>query len=177
MVKLSLIFVICTLIQRQTHGKLTEQWWKYGHFAHIYPRSYQDSDGDGIGDLRGIESRLNHLKEMDVTALWLSPIFKSPQVDFGYDISDYYQIDPIFGTMEDLEQLIESCHKIGIRLILDFVPNHTSDKHRWFQASMDPDDPDHAKYRDFYVWSNGIQAQNGSKVPPSNWIQGTVKNK
>ncbi|HEX2654493.1 MAG TPA: alpha-amylase family glycosyl hydrolase, partial [Xanthobacteraceae bacterium] len=107
-------------------------WWRSGIFYQVYPRSFQDSNGDGIGDLRGIIARLPYLREIGIDAVWLSPVFPSPMADFGYDISDYCAIDPIFGTMADCEALIAAAHACGLRLILDLVPNHTSDQHPWF---------------------------------------------
>lgn len=115
----------------------------------IYPRSYQDSNGDGIGDIKGIISRLDHIKDLGATAIWLSPVFESPMEDNGYDISDYYKIDPLFGTNEDMDELIKECDKRGLKLILDMVLNHTSDQHKWFkEAKKSKDNP----YRDFYIW-------------------------
>src|SRR5438046_5516726 len=109
-------------------------WWQTGVIYQIYPRSFQDTDGDGIGDLNGIASRLSHLVELGVDAIWLSPIFASSMADFGYDVADHCAIDPIFGTMDDFDRLLAKAHGAGLRLILDFVPNHTSDQHPWFLA-------------------------------------------
>ena len=130
----------------------TEKWWKHAVVYQVYPRSFQDSNGDGIGDLKGIIQRLDYLKELGVDALWLSPVCKSPQDDNGYDISDYQDIDPMFGSMEDMEQLIAEAKKRNIRIILDLVLNHSSDEHRWFQeAKKSKDNP----YHDYYVWRDG----------------------
>src|SRR3954467_7886777 len=107
-------------------------WWQSAVIYQIYPRSFQDSDADGVGDLRGITERLPYLADLGVDAIWLSPIFTSPMEDFGYDIADYCSIDPLFGTMEDFEGLIGQTHRLGLRLLLDFVPNHTSSSHPWF---------------------------------------------
>ena len=104
-------------------------WWQSATIYQVYPRSFQDTDGDGVGDLRGIISRLPYLAELGVDAIWLSPIFRSPMKDFGYDVSNYVDIDPLFGTMRDFDALLEAAHKHGLRLLLDFVPNHTSDQH------------------------------------------------
>lgn len=139
-----------------------DEWWEYGNFYQIYPRSFQDSDGDGIGDLNGITTRLSYLKYLGVSGIWLSPIFQSPMVDFGYDISDYYAIQDEYGTMEDFDRLVQRCKSLGIKLILDFVPNHTSDQHEWFIQSKAGND----KYKDYYIWANG---KNDNKDPPSNW--------
>lgn len=145
-------------------------WWEHGHFYQIYPRSYKDSNGDGVGDLQGIYEELDHLKSIGVTGVWLSPIFKSPMKDFGYDISDFRAIDPIFGTMEDFDRLAAKCKELDIKLILDFVPNHSSDEHEWFKASIDPKHPEHEKYKDFYIWNKGKLLENGKRAPPSNWL-------
>ena len=110
-------------------------WWQTGVIYQIYPRSFQDSSGDGIGDLRGIMQRLPYLVELGVDAIWLSPIFPSPMVDFGYDISDYTEIDPLFGSLDDFDALLQAAHAQGLRVILDLVPNHTSDQHPWFRES------------------------------------------
>src|SRR5262245_3832797 len=107
-------------------------WWEPGVVYQVYPRSFQDSNGDGIGDLPGIVERLDYLAWLGVDAVWLSPIFRSPMADFGYDVADYRDVDPIFGTLADLDRLIAEAHRRGLRLVLDFVPNHTSNEHPWF---------------------------------------------
>src|SRR5450631_4241609 len=112
-----------------------KDWWRHGVFYQVYPRSFQDTDGDGVGDIRGIILRLPYLKSLGVDAVWLSPIFSSPMADFGYDISDYTNIDPIFGTLADFDELLAQIKRRGMKLILDYVPNHTSDQHPWFQKS------------------------------------------
>ncbi|XP_031624579.1 probable maltase [Contarinia nasturtii] len=162
-----LALVLCSIT-----GELfaADDWYEYGHFYQIYPRSFQDSDGDGVGDLNGITSRLSHLQYVGVSGVWLSPIFKSPLKDFGYDISDFRQIQSEYGTMEDFERLVERCKELDIKLILDFVPNHSSDQHEWFKKSCNPSDPEYEKYKDFYVWNEGKLLENGTRVPPSNWV-------
>lgn len=138
-------------------------WWREGIFYQIYPRSFQDSDGDGVGDLRGMLARLPYVRSLGVDAIWLSPIFPSPMADFGYDIANYTGIDPLFGTMADFDALLAAAHDHGLRLILDLVPNHTSDRHPWFvesQASRD------SPKRDWYVWRD--PAPDGG--PPNNWL-------
>ncbi len=131
-----------------------KKWWKETVVYQIYPRSFQDSNGDGIGDLKGIESRLDYLQELGIGAIWLSPVCKSPQDDYGYDISDYQDIDPMFGSLEDMEALIHEAGKRDIRIIMDLVLNHTSDEHPWFQeAKKGKDNP----YHDYYVWRDGVE--------------------
>lgn len=142
-------------------------WWENGNFYQIYPRSFKDSDGDGIGDLNGITEKLPYLKELGVTGTWLSPIFNSPMYDFGYDISNYTSIHPDYGTMADFEKLSKRCKELGLRLILDLVPNHSSDEHEWFQKSIKRD----PEYENFYVWHPGkVDNVTGKRVPPSNWL-------
>jgi alpha-glucosidase len=139
------------------------QWWQHAVFYEIYPRSFADSNNDGIGDLNGIASRLDYLKELGVDAIWITPCFPSPQVDFGYDVSDYEAIDPMFGTMKDFDHLISEAKKRNIRVILDFVVNHTSDQHRWFVDSRSSNTSEH---RDWYIWRDG----KGPGQPPNNWL-------
>lgn len=136
------------------------KWWQDAVVYQIYPRSFMDSNGDGIGDLRGIISKLDYLKDLGVDVLWLSPVYQSPNADNGYDISDYRAIDPVFGTMEDMELLIEEAKQRNIRIIMDLVINHTSDEHEWFQNSRAGIEP----YRDYYYWASG-----DSESPPNNW--------
>jgi alpha-glucosidase len=124
-------------------------WWQRGAIYQIYPRSFADANGDGVGDLAGITAHLDHLEALAVEAIWLSPIFTSPMADFGYDVSDYCDVDPVFGTLADLDELIAACHARGIKLVLDWVPNHSSDRHPWFEESRSSrDNPK----RDWYVW-------------------------
>lgn len=144
-----------------------DHWWQHANFYQIYPRSFKDSDGDGVGDLRGVLEKVGYLKqELGLDAIWLSPIFKSPMADFGYDIADFRDIHWEFGTIADLEALAEECKKQDLKLILDFVPNHSSDEHEYFKKSINKD----PVYKDFYVWHPGKVLANGTRVPPSNWI-------
>ncbi|MFC4553296.1 MULTISPECIES: glycoside hydrolase family 13 protein [Halorussus] len=144
-----------------------EEWWKEAVVYQIYPRSFADSDGDGVGDLRGIESKLDYLDELGVDVVWLNPVYDSPHADNGYDIRDYRAIDDDFGTMDDWESLLSSLHDRDIRLIMDLVVNHTSDEHEWFQRGRE--DPD-SEYRDFYIWREGRGDGPGGKgEPPNNW--------
>ncbi len=122
-------------------------WWQHAVFYEIYPRSFADSNNDGVGDLRGIASRLDYLKDLGVDAIWISPCFPSPQVDFGYDVSDYENIDPMYGTLGDFDFLASEANKRNIHIILDFVVNHTSDQHKWFLASKSSRT---SPYRDWY---------------------------
>ena len=138
-------------------------WWQSAVLYQIYPRSFQDGNGDGVGDLPGIKARLPYLAELGVDAIWLSPIFVSPMVDFGYDIADYTGIDPLFGSMVDFDTLLEAAHRLGIKILLDFVPNHTSERHPWFvDARASRNNPK----RDWYLWRDG--ASGGG--PPNNWL-------
>ena len=139
-----------------------DPWWKHAVIYEIYPRSFQDSNGDGVGDLNGITSRLDYLEELGIDAIWITPFYPSPQVDFGYDISDYEAIDPQYGTMADFDRLLSEAHKRHIRIIMDYVANHTSDQHRWFVESRSSrDNPK----RDWYIWRDG----KGPGQPPNNW--------
>ncbi|BFF95477.1 maltase 2 [Drosophila madeirensis] len=140
-------------------------WWQHTVFYQIYPRSFKDSNGDGIGDLPGITSKLQYLAETGITATWLSPIFQSPMVDFGYDISDYRKIQPEYGSMEDFQQLIDKAYELGIKIVLDFVPNHSSDEHEWFKKSAAKE----PGYEDYYVWVDPKIDEKGERQPPNNW--------
>lgn len=133
-----------------------DKWWKKAVVYQIYPKSFQDSNGDGIGDLVGIIDRLDYLKELGIDAIWLSPVYRSPQDDNGYDISDYQDIDPMFGTLEDMENLLQEAKKRNISIIMDLVLNHTSDEHPWFlEAKKSKDNP----YHDYYVWRDGVEGK------------------
>lgn len=138
-------------------------WWQRGIIYQIYPRSFMDSNGDGIGDLRGITSKLDYLKWLGVDAIWISPIFPSPMADFGYDVSNYIDIHPMFGSLADFDELLAAAHARGLKVLLDFVPNHTSDQHPWFIESRAA--RDNAK-RDWYIWHD--PAPDGG--PPNNWL-------
>ena len=131
------------------------KWWKDSVVYQIYPRSFQDSNGDGIGDIPGIISRLDYLKELGIDVIWLSPVYRSPQDDNGYDISDYRDIDPMFGTLSDMEELIREGNKRGIRIVMDLVANHSSDEHAWFVEAR----KGNPKYRDYYIWREGTPDQ------------------
>ncbi|MBV9411576.1 MAG: DUF3459 domain-containing protein [Acidimicrobiia bacterium] len=138
-----------------------EPWWKSAVVYQIYPRSFADSDGDGIGDLEGITRHLDHLQWLGVDAIWISPFFRSPMADFGYDVSDYCDVDPIFGSLGDFDRLVQQAHGRGLRVIIDWVPNHSSERHPWFVESRSSRaNPK----RDWYVWVDGTPDQ-----PPNNW--------
>ncbi|CAG0918158.1 unnamed protein product, partial [Notodromas monacha] len=161
----------------QQHGErqsaMDPDWWHSTAMYQIYPRSFKDSDGDGIGDLRGILSEVDHMANLGVETIWLSPVYRSPMADFGYDISDFRDVDPIFGTLDDLRDLLDAVHERGepiyysrMRLLMDLVPNHSSDEHEWFVKSVQRIDP----FTDYYVWVDpkGFD-DNGDPIPPSNW--------
>ena len=138
-------------------------WWQRGVVYQVYPRSFQDSNGDGVGDLPGILSRLDHLSALGVDAVWVSPIYPSPMADFGYDVSDYTGVDPVFGGLEDFDRLVSAAHARGLRMILDYVPNHSSDRHPWFAESRSSRA---SPKRDWYIWRD--PAPGGG--PPNNWL-------
>lgn len=143
------------------HNSDSTQWWRNAVIYQIYPKSFQDSGDRGTGDIRGIIQRLDYLQQLEIDAIWLTPMYRSPQVDNGYDISDYVDIDPAFGSMADFDELLREAHARGIRIIMDIVVNHTSTDHAWFKAALaDPTSP----YRDFYIWKNPV---NGGA--PNNW--------
>lgn len=140
----------------------THLWWQSGLIYQVYPRSFQDSNADGIGDLPGILARLEYLSWLGVNALWISPIYPSPMADFGYDVADYTAVHPIFGTLADMDRLLRVAHEKGLKVILDFVPNHTSDQHPWFEEARESRD---SAKRDWYLWRDA--KPDGS--PPNNW--------
>ncbi|CAH2107034.1 unnamed protein product [Euphydryas editha] len=143
------------------------EWWKTALIYQIYPRSFKDSNGDGIGDLNGITEKLPYLKETGVDAIWLSPIYLSPMYDFGYDITDYREIAPEYGTMDDFKRLLSEAKKLGIRVVLDYVPNHTSNESDWFIRSANRE----SGYEDYYVWTDGVNdTATGELKPPNNWV-------
>ena len=143
------------------------QWWKEAVVYQVYPRSFNDANGDGIGDLKGITEKLPYLAKLGINVIWLSPVFDSPNVDNGYDISDYFAIMSDFGTMEDFDEMLETAHKHGIKILMDLVANHTSDQHPWFKESRSSKDN---PYRDYYIWKDpkGFD-EDGNPIPPNNW--------
>ena len=142
------------------------QWWRSGVIYQIYPRSFADSNGDGLGDLKGITSRLDSLAALGIDAVWLSPFYSSPQKDAGYDVSNYVDVDPIFGTLSDFDELLAKAHALGIRVMIDLVPNHSSDQHQWFQRALaaEPGSPERA----FYHFKDG--KGDSGELPPNNWV-------
>jgi alpha-glucosidase len=145
----------------------SDPWWRHAVIYEIYPRSFQDSNGDGIGDLNGITQRLGYLQALGVDAIWIAPFYPSPQVDFGYDISDYRAVDPQYGTLADFDRLLAQAREHHIRVILDMVLNHTSDKHPWFIEAAGSRS---ASKHDFYCWSDGRTDAAGKHLPPNNWV-------
>lgn len=163
--------ILSTLAAVKLKSEQAEKdWWERAGFYQVYPRSFKDSDGDGIGDLNGITEKLAYLKDIGMQGYWLSPMFKSPMADFGYDISDFRDIQPEYGTMADFKQQIAEAKRLGIKVILDFVPNHSSDEHEWFikSANREPG------YEDYYVWRDGTQDPDdpSKRLPPNNWLSG-----
>ncbi|XP_071336260.1 amino acid transporter heavy chain SLC3A1 isoform X2 [Trachinotus anak] len=137
-------------------------WWQTSPVYQIYPRSFRDSDGDGVGDLKGIQEQLDHFQYLNIKSVWISPFYRSPMKDFGYDVEDFRAIDPLFGTMHDFEELLAEMHNKGLKLIMDFIPNHTSDRHRWFNLSRVRD----PHYEDYYIWTDC----NATVPRPNNWV-------
>jgi alpha-glucosidase len=151
-----------TSVKQRVQRKSGDPWWRHAVIYEIYPRSFQDSNGDGVGDLNGITSRLDYLRDLGIDAIWITPIYPSPLVDFGYDVADYTAIDPLYGTMADFDRLVSEAKKRNIRVIMDFVPNHSSEQHPWFKESRSSrTNPK----RDWYIWRDG----KGPGEPPNNW--------
>jgi len=157
--------------QTSTHinANSNKDWWRGAVIYQIYPRSYQDSNGDGIGDIKGIIQRLPYVASLGVDAIWLSPFFTSPMLDFGYDVSDYCDVDPMFGNLDDFDALVSEAHRLGIKIMIDLVLSHTSDQHPWFVQSRK--DNSNAK-KDWYVWANAKEGENLTQAQklPSNWL-------
>jgi alpha-glucosidase len=144
-----------------------DPWWQHAVIYEIYPRSFQDSNGDGVGDLAGIMGRLDYLEKLGVDAIWIAPMYPSPQVDFGYDIADYQNVDPQYGTLADFDRLMAAAQQHHIRVLLDMVLNHTSDKHPWFLEAARSRE---AARHDFYCWNDGKAGADNKRVPPNNWV-------
>lgn len=160
-----LIAVLTVLVASNSIQEEGKDWYKNSLVYQIYPRSFKDSNGDGIGDLKGITSKLNHVVDIGVDAIWMSPIFTSPQKDFGYDISNFTDIDEEYGTLADFDELVARAKSLGLKVILDFVPNHSSDQHQWFKNSIKRVKP----YDEYYIWRDA-RSINGSRTEPNNWL-------
>jgi alpha-glucosidase len=161
---LTILVLVLPALQAQTKVDAEgHQWWQHAVFYEIYPRSFADSNNDGVGDLNGITSKLDYLRQLGVDAIWITPCFPSPQVDFGYDVSDYENIDPTYGTLADFDRLVKDSRERNIRIILDLVVNHTSDQHKWF---LDSKSSKTSAHRDWYIWRDG----RGPGEPPNNWL-------
>jgi alpha-glucosidase len=158
-----LLCPLFTVAQTKPVDAADHQWWQHAVFYEIYPRSFADSNNDGIGDLNGISSKMGYLRDLGVDAIWITPCYPSPQVDFGYDVSDYLNIDPMYGNLADFDRMVADGRKRHIRIIMDFVPNHTSDQHPWF---LDSKSSRTAAHRDWYIWRDG----KAPGQPPNNWI-------
>ena len=140
---------------------MSKKWWQNAVVYQVYPRSYQDSNGDGVGDLAGLTQRLPYIKRLGADVIWLNPIYQSPDKDNGYDISDYQAIQPVYGSMADFDQMLATAHQTGLKILMDLVVNHTSDQHKWFQESrQSKDNP----YADYYIWRDPVDGH-----APNNW--------
>ncbi|XP_014609695.1 PREDICTED: maltase A3-like [Polistes canadensis] len=150
-----------------------KEWWETTLVYQIWPRGFQDSNGDGEGDLKGIINKLDYIKELGVDTIWLNPIYESPLVDSGYDVSDHKYINPLFGNREDFDTLVKKAHNLGIKVILDIIPNHSSIEHLWFRLSAS----NHEDYNNYYIWSDGKVDEEGNRIPPNNWVSTYNKDK
>ncbi|XP_015172085.1 PREDICTED: maltase A3-like [Polistes dominula] len=150
-----------------------KEWWETTLVYQIWPRGFQDSNGDGEGDLKGIINKLDYIKELGVETIWLNPIYRSPLVDSGYDVSDHKDLNPLFGKFEDFDELIRKAHDLGLKVILDIIPNHSSVDHPWFILSVN----NREGYEDYYIWSDGKEDKEGNKIPPNNWVSTYNKDK
>nr|AAU06480.1 maltase [Culicoides sonorensis] len=165
--KLTILLSIACSVLAAPEGAREKDWWEIGNFYQVYPRSFMDSDGDGVGDLKGISEKVGYLKEIGMDGVWLSPIFDSPMADFGYDISNFTKVFPQFGDLSSIDELVAEFNKKDMKLILDFVPNHTSDQCEWFKKSIQRD----PEYNDYYIWHPGKPNPDGGRnLPPTNWV-------
>lgn len=149
---------------------MKKYWWQNTIIYQIYLRSFQDSNGDGIGDINGVIQRLDYLKDLGVETLWISPHYDSPMDDNGYDVRNFFEVSPDYGTIDDFKRLIDEAHLKDMKIMTDLVLNHTSDEHPWFQAAKNPNHPEHDKYRDYYIWHKPKLNENGKKTYPTRWI-------
>lgn len=159
---------------------MTNDWFKDAVFYQTFVRAFRDSNGDGIGDLNGVAEKLDYVRDLGVNTIWLMPITPSPLRDHGYDVSAHFDVHPDYGTLDDFKHLIEAAHARNLRVVVELIPNHTSDQHAWFQASRDPTHPEHAKYRDWYVWSDTDQKYRDARIifidyEKSNWTYDPVR--
>ncbi|XP_044018106.1 alpha-glucosidase-like [Aphidius gifuensis] len=159
------LFLIGGIILCSAEEKTSTEWWRNNFIYQIYPLSFKDSTGDGVGDLNGITSKLEHIADIGASALWISPIYVSPMVDFGYDITNFTDIDPVFGNLDDFSKLVTKAKSLGLKVLLDFVPNHSSDKCSWFTKSIQKIKP----YDEYYIWKDA-KIVNGTRQPPNNWL-------
>ncbi|XP_009957692.1 PREDICTED: neutral and basic amino acid transport protein rBAT-like, partial [Leptosomus discolor] len=159
------VVLVCSTIAIIALSPKCLDWWQAGPVYQIYPRSFKDSDMDGNGDLKGIQEKLDHITYLNIKTIWITSFYKSPLKDLGYGAEDFYDIDPMFGSMSDFENLLAAIHDRGLKVIMDLIPNHTSDKHRWFQLSRNRT----GKYTDYYIWQDCTWAA-GSVAPPNNWV-------
>lgn len=160
-----LVATLVTLTAASAVEKADKEWYKNSLVYQVYPRSFKDSNADGIGDLNGITSKLGHIADIGADALWLSPIYTSPQLDFGYDIANFTDVDKDYGTLADFDRLVARARSLGLKVILDFVPNHSSHEHEWFKKSVRRVKP----YDEYYVWRDA-RVVNGVRWPPNNWL-------
>ncbi|CAK9300638.1 unnamed protein product [Gordionus sp. m RMFG-2023] len=162
------LFLFSNAITSVVHKKTcdADKWWKHSIIYEVYPRSFKDSNGDGVGDLKGIISKLDYFTYLGIDAIWLTPVYKSPMKDFGYDIANFVDIDPLFGDLDNFKDLVTEAHNRDFKIIMDFVPNHTSREHNWFNLSCQEIEP----YTDYYVWKNGKLMKDGKIGPPNNWL-------
>ncbi|NWI33937.1 SLC31 protein, partial [Sula dactylatra] len=159
------VVLVCATIAIIALSPKCLDWWQAGPIYQIYPRSFKDSNMDGNGDLKGIQEKLDYITYLNIKTIWITSFYKSPLKDLGYGVEDFYDIDPMFGSMSDFENLLAAIHDRGLKVITDLIPNHTSDKHRWFQLSRNRT----GKYTDYYIWQDCTQAA-GSVTPPNNWV-------
>nr|XP_018898882.1 PREDICTED: alpha-glucosidase-like [Bemisia tabaci] len=167
-VSLLLVFLVPLVFNSiQCNANTEKDWYETTALYQVYTRSFKDSNGDGIGDLNGIFEKLDYIKDIGIQTVWIQSFFKSPMVDFGFDVTDYKTVDPTYGSMDDLRRLVDAIHEKGMKVLFDFVPNHTSDESEWFKKSVNREDP----YKDFYVWKDpkGYDADN-RPIPPNNWL-------
>lgn len=154
-----------SLLKRIRNKPPKLEWWQTDIVYEIYVPTFCDSNGDGVGDLQGIIKKLDYLKNIGANTIWLSPIYLSGGKDGGYDVKSFVELDPVYGSMDDFDELVKKVHEHGMHILLDFIPNHTSDQHRWFQESIKDNDPNNP-YRDYYIWYPSEDSVN----PPTNWV-------